>query len=92
MVTGRPDCFPSPAPAELFRHLRTLEESLLQPDIRPSAELLALLADEFIELGSLGRVYTKADLVAVLPSFGAKLRRRSTRCAARSGNFGATAG
>jgi len=58
--------FPSPAPAPLARHLRSLEESLLQPDVRKSSELVALLADEFIEFGSSGRIYTKADLVAVL--------------------------
>jgi len=50
----------------LLRHLRTLEESLLQPDVRKSKELVALLADEFVEFGSSGRVYTNADLVAVL--------------------------
>jgi hypothetical protein len=58
--------FPGPAPAPLAQQLRSLEESLLQPDVRKSAELLALLADEFIEFGSSDRVYTKADLVAVL--------------------------
>jgi hypothetical protein len=56
----------SPAPAHLARHLRILEESLLQPDVRKSAELVALLAEEFIEFGSSGRTYTKADLVTVL--------------------------
>jgi len=58
--------FPSPAPKPVARHLRALEESLLQPDIRKSDQLVALLADEFIEFGSSGRVYTKADLVATL--------------------------
>jgi len=50
----------------LSRHLRALEESLLQPDVRKSKELVALLADEFIEFASSGRVYTKDDLVAAL--------------------------
>ena len=46
--------------------MRGLEESLLVPTIRKSTQLLDLLADEFIEFGSSGRVYTKDDLVAVL--------------------------
>jgi hypothetical protein len=50
----------------LPRRLRELEESLLQPDVRKSRELVALLADEFVEVGSSGRVYTKADLIEVL--------------------------
>ena len=49
----------------LSRRLRELEESLLQPDVRKSKELVALLADDFVEFGSSGRIYTKADLVAV---------------------------
>lgn len=50
----------------LSQHLRELEESLLQPDVRKSHELVALLTDDFIEFGSSGRIYTKADLVAAL--------------------------
>ena len=46
--------------------LQALEEELLLPDVRKSTRLTELLADEFIEFGSSGRVYTKADLVAVL--------------------------
>ena len=39
-------------------HLRTLEERLLQPDVRRSAQAVAsLLADEFVEFGSSGRVF-----------------------------------
>lgn len=51
---------------QLAQLLRQLEESLLQPDVRKSRTLVDLLADEFIEFGSSGRVYTKADLVAAL--------------------------
>jgi hypothetical protein len=40
--------------------LYQLEERLLQPEIRHSpAELAKLLADEFVEFGSGGRVYSK---------------------------------
>lgn len=58
--------FPGPAPAPLAEHLRSLEESLLRPDVRKSADVVALLADEFVEFGSSGRVYSKADLVVAL--------------------------
>lgn len=54
---------------ELGRHLRELEESLLQPDFRKSRELVELLADNFIEFGSTGRVYRKAALVPVLQAY-----------------------
>ena len=52
--------------AALAQHLRVLEESLLRPDVRKSPTLVDLLADEFIEFGSSGRIYTKAELVATL--------------------------
>jgi glyoxylase I family protein len=50
----------------LAAELKELEEQLLLPDVRKSPRLVELLADEFIEFGSSGRVYTKDDLVAVL--------------------------
>lgn len=50
----------------LARHLQELEESLLQPDVRKSRTLVDLLDDEFLEFGSSGRTYSKADLVATL--------------------------
>ena len=51
---------------QLDRHLQELEELLLVPGIRKSKQLTELLADDFVEFGSSGRVYGKADLVAVL--------------------------
>ena len=50
----------------LAADLKELEELLLAPDVRKSKRLVELLADEFVEFGSSGRVYTKDDLVAVL--------------------------
>ncbi len=50
----------------LSQELRELEESLLQADIRKSNRLVELLDDRFIEYGSSGRTYTKADLVETL--------------------------
>lgn len=50
----------------LVAELKGLEEELLEPDVRKSTRLTELLAEEFIEFGSSGRIYTKNDLVAVL--------------------------
>jgi hypothetical protein len=50
----------------LVVELQALEEELLVPDVRKSARLTELLAEDFVEFGSSGRVYTKADLVALL--------------------------
>jgi hypothetical protein len=41
------------------QHLRELEESLLEPDVRKSEVLADLLADDFIEFGSSRRIYNK---------------------------------
>jgi hypothetical protein len=47
--------------------IRVLEEQLLQPELRTSPErLAALLADEFIEIGSSGRVYNKQQIIDLL--------------------------
>lgn len=50
----------------LAAELKGLEEELLVPTVRKSTRLTELLADEFVEFGSSGRIYTKSDLVAVL--------------------------
>ena len=43
---------------------RMLEESLLRPDVRRSAEELdALIADDFVEFGASGRVFSKQDVL-----------------------------
>jgi hypothetical protein len=44
-----------------------LEEQLLQPDVRASAErVAALLADDFVEFGSSGQVFDKKQIMKVL--------------------------
>jgi hypothetical protein len=44
-----------------------LEQRLLQPSVRASAELVSsLITDDFIEFGSSGRVYDKAQILAAL--------------------------
>lgn len=46
---------------------RSLEQKLHRPEVRRSPDAVrALLADEFIEFGSSGRVYNKASIVAAL--------------------------
>jgi len=52
---------PKSAEVEL---IRGLEEQLLRPEVRTSPELVAaLLADEFTEIGSSGRVYNKQQII-----------------------------
>ena len=47
--------------------LRQLEERLLQPDVRRSAQDVAeLLADNFIEFGGSGRIFTKQQIIESL--------------------------
>ncbi len=47
--------------------VETLERGLLEPSVRSSAQALeALLADEFVEFGSSGRVWTRQEIIADL--------------------------
>lgn len=46
---------------ELEAHLRALEESHLRAEVRSSPEaMLSLLAEEFVEIGSSGRIFDRA--------------------------------
>lgn len=50
--------------ALLKEQLRLLEERLLEPKVRKSKkELEVLLADDFIEFGSSGRMYNKQQVI-----------------------------
>jgi hypothetical protein len=52
---------------EAAQVLRDLEERLLHPAVRASPEEVAtLLADEFIEFGSSGRIYDKQQIIRLL--------------------------
>jgi len=54
---------------EIGRELRELEERLLQPDFRRSRPAVsALLADEFVEYGSSGRIFDKQQILDLLGS------------------------
>lgn len=56
------------APEEsLQEHLRELEERLLRPEVRRSPQELAqLLADDFREFGSSGRIFDKEQIIEAL--------------------------
>jgi hypothetical protein len=52
----------------LVRELHRLESSLLEPEVRTSRERLdALLADDFLEFGSSGRIWRRDDVLSDLP-------------------------
>ncbi|MED3726264.1 DUF4440 domain-containing protein [Priestia filamentosa] len=54
---------------ELKEHLYGLEEKLLQSDVRKSVvELEELLAHDFVEFGSSGRVFNKEITIDSLPN------------------------
>ena len=53
--------------ASLTARLRELEQSLLDPAVRRNrARLLALLAEDFLEFGSSGRVWTRKTIIDLL--------------------------
>lgn len=53
----------------LKQHLCSLEEQLLQPGVRKAVkEVNTLLADDFIEFGSSGRIYNKRQVIEGLAS------------------------
>lgn len=47
-------------------HLRELEESLLQSTVRKSELVAQLLSEDFVEFGSSGRTFTKAQIIISL--------------------------
>lgn len=53
--------------AQAYEAVRRLEEDLLRPEFRASREAIAaLLADDFLEVGSSGRRYGKREILDVL--------------------------
>lgn len=56
------------ATPDLPTHLRTLEESHLRPELRASPEALsAILAEDFLEFGSSGRVWDRQTILEDVP-------------------------
>jgi hypothetical protein len=55
------------APFDVTQHLRDLEEQLLHPELRGSAEQVsALLADGFVEFGSSCAIYDRTEVITAL--------------------------
>jgi len=53
--------------SNLKNEINELEEKLLLPEVRYSKkQLYKLLADEFLEFGKSGRVYTKSQIIEAL--------------------------
>lgn len=49
--------------------IKELELSLLKPEVRSSKDSLdKLLADDFVEIGTSGKKYTKSDILERLPN------------------------
>jgi len=64
--------------------LRDLEERLLLPSVRASPdEVEPLLADEFIEFGSSGRIYDKEQIILLLQQEQGRARCTLTDFSAR---------
>ena len=55
-----------PTEDELVAQLRSFEESLLTPGGRQSNDSADLLAEDFTEFGSSGRVFTKEQIISSL--------------------------
>lgn len=54
---------------QLAKQIEDLEVSLLQPEVRRSAKRISeLLADDFVEFGMFGKIYSKQDFVELLPN------------------------
>lgn len=54
---------------QLAKHIEDLEVLLLKPEVRRSVEKISeLLADDFVEFGMFGKIYSKQDFVELLPN------------------------
>ena len=71
---------------ELERHLRSLEERHLLYEVRSSPDaMLALLAEEFVEFGSSGRIFDRATVLASVsgqPAFQSRIDEFAVRALA----------
>ena len=60
-------------PEPYYTQIETLEERLLKPDVRASQDvLIQLLADEFVEFCSSGRIANKQQVIEDLPCQSAR--------------------
>ena len=54
---------------QLAKQIEDLEVLLLLPEVRRSAKRISeLLADDFVEFGMFGKIYSKQDFVELLPN------------------------
>jgi hypothetical protein len=54
---------------QLAKQVEDLEVELLQPEARRSAKRISeLLANDFVEFGMFGKIYSKEDFVELLPN------------------------
>lgn len=54
---------------QLAKQIESLELSLMSPEVRRSAKRIGeLLADDFVEFGMFGEIYSKQDFVESLPN------------------------
>jgi hypothetical protein len=54
---------------QLAKQIEYLEVELLQPEARRSAKRISeLLAEDFVEFGMFGKIYSKQDFVTLLPN------------------------
>ena len=54
-------------PEDIANHLRRAEEALLDPAVRSNrARVAELLADDFVEFGSSGRMWTRDQILDLL--------------------------
>jgi len=53
----------------LSKQIENLEVELLKPEVRRSAKRISeLLADDFVEFGMFGKIYSKQDFLELLPN------------------------
>jgi len=53
----------------LAKQIEDLEVELLKPEVRRSAKRISeLLADDFVEFGMFGKIYSKQDFLELLPN------------------------
>ena len=71
----------NPADPETVALIRRLEEALLVPEVRKSAaQIAALLADEFVEIGSSGQMLDDADASGIRVDGGKDLHSCHRGC------------
>src|SRR5258708_39920033 len=55
------------APVEIATHMLRCEQSLLDPAVRrDAAQVSALLAQDFVEIGTSGRMWTREQIIDLL--------------------------